>query len=175
MAQSVELTLDAAADARLTEQWARLADAGLPTSQRTRAESGPPTAHHAVRRRRHPARRGGGAARGWSAGLDLTVRVGSVMLFGPRRNRYVLVRQVVVSAELLDLQRRIADLCEAVAGRSVRARPLDAARDAGAPHPGRAGQPRPRACWVRRTSSTTRVTACRRWDGERRTAWWLTR
>jgi 2'-5' RNA ligase len=112
MAQSVELTLDAAADARLTEQWARLAEAGLPTSQRP-----VPSPHH----RPHITLYAGDAISsdaeaglpGIVAGLDLSLRVGSVMLFGPRRGRYVLVRQVVVSAELLDLQRQIADICAA--------------------------------------------------------------
>ena len=35
MTQSVELTLDAAADRAVRDQWALLAEAGLPTEQRT--------------------------------------------------------------------------------------------------------------------------------------------
>jgi 2'-5' RNA ligase len=173
MAQSVELTLDAAADARLTEQWARLADAGLPTSQRTvpspdhrphltlyAGDTIPPAAEPVL-----PA---------LVAGLDLTLRVGSVMLFGPRRNRYVLVRQVVVSAELLELQRRIADLCEASP---------DGQFGPGRWTPHVTLAPRilgeqvspALAALGPEDELETQVTACRRWDGDRRTAWWLTR
>ena len=106
-------------------------------------------------------------------GLDLTVRIGAVLLFGPRRHSYVLVRQVVPSAELLGLQQRVADVCGAdpfgqfAAGRwsphvtlarRIRAEQVGAALEVlGDEH-----------------TVDARVHHCRRWDGERRTAWWLT-
>jgi 2'-5' RNA ligase len=173
MAQSVELTLGAAAEAQLTAQWARLAAAGLPSSQRPQ-----PSPHHRPHITLYAAEaispEADAALPGTVAGLDLIVRVGSVMVFGPRRGRYVLVRQVVVSAELLTVQRRVADACGAEPG--------------GQFGPGRwsphvtlaprvlAEQVSPALVVLGAEDELeTRVTACRRWDGERRTAWWLSR
>lgn len=176
MAQSVELTLDASADEAIRTQWRRLADAGLPSSQRLR-----PSPHH----RPHLTLFAGDVVSDKAelelaalmTGLDLSVRIGALMVFGPRRDSYVLVRQVVASIELLELQARIATTCGANADgqfgpglwtphvtlapriRSAQVGPALDVLDA----PGAAGP------------VTARVTDCRRWDSERRTAWWLTR
>lgn len=107
------------------------------------------------------------------AGLDLTVRMGAVLLFGPRRGRYVLARQVVTPVELLDRQSRVNRAC--------------GGDPAGIFAPGRWT---PHVTLAPRIASAqvgpaldvlgdgvevvARVTDCRRWDSERRTAWWLT-
>ncbi len=170
MAQSVELTFDAAADLAITEQWRHLADAGLPTAQRS-----PPSEHHrphvtllavesidVAAEARLPA---------LLADLALSVRIGSALLFGPHRSGYVLVRQVVPSPELLDLQRAVAQTCGAdplgqfgpgrwtphvTLARRMLSRQLGSALDV-----------------LDFTEVVADVRDCRRWDGERRTAWWL--
>jgi len=172
MTQSVELLLDAAADAEIRVQWDRLGDAGLPTARRTE-----PSPHHAP----HLTLWAGDAvSAGTDAGLpglfralDLEVLIGSLMLFGPRRGAYVLVRQVPVSAALIDLQQQVAELCQA--------------------HPnGQFGDGRwsPHVTLARRLTTaqvgpalaaldgspaelTATVRQARRWDGDRKQAWWL--
>jgi len=170
--QSVELTLDVAADEVIAGQWSDLSAAGLPSSQRLE-----PSATH----RPHVTLFAGDvlspeADAGLPAlvtALDLPLRVGAVLLFGPRRGQFVLARQVVVSAELLDLQATIAATCGA------------------SPH-GQFGPglwtphvtlaPRVRSAQLGPALDVlgamdeieARVTQCRRWDSERRTAWWLT-
>ena len=107
------------------------------------------------------------------AGIDLTVRVGAVMIFGPRNGTCILVRQVLASVELLQLQQRVALACEA-----------DPKGQFGA------GRWSPHVTLARRVLSDdvgkavsvlgshgevdARIQRCRRWDGKRRTAWWLT-
>ena len=107
------------------------------------------------------------------AGIDLTVRVGAVMIFGPRNGTCILVRQVLASVELLQLQQRVALACEA-----------DPKGQFGA------GRWSPHVTLARRVLSDdvgkavsvlgshgeldARIQRCRRWDGNRRTAWWLT-
>ena len=172
MAQSVELTLDPVTDLAITEQWRRLAEAGLPSARRP-----VPSEHH----RPHitlfasdavsPA--ADQALPALVGELDLRVRVGAVLLFGPRRNAYVFVRQVVPSAELLDLQQRVAELCGAnrygqfgpgrwsphvTLARRIRTEQIAPALDLVATD----------------DELDAHVTQCRRWDGDARTAWWLT-
>jgi 2'-5' RNA ligase len=106
LTQSVELLLDGAADVEIRAQWDRLGDAGLPTSRRST-----PSPSHAP----HITLWAGdtigpeddAALPGLVGGLDLELVVGSVMLFGPRRGSYVLVRAVVASAALLELQHQV--------------------------------------------------------------------
>lgn len=110
MTQSVELLLDAECEAAVLTEWARLAEAGQPTEQRV-----VPSASH----RPHVTLWAGpsvsaevdAALPALVAGLDLSLRLGSLLLFGPRRGQLVVVRQVVTSAALLELQARITDLC----------------------------------------------------------------
>jgi 2'-5' RNA ligase len=170
--QSVELTLDDASDAAVRDLWSRLAAAGLPTEQRTTVSSS---------HRPHVTLFAGDAIAPEVddalpevfADLALTVRLGALLAFGPRRGVVVLTRQVVPSRELLDLQAEVAARCDA-----------DPAGHFG---PGRWT---PHVTLARRApvarlsgmvqalgdlpevAGTTR--RCRRWDSDRRVTWQLT-
>ena len=173
MTQSVELLLDNAADAEIRSQWDRLGDAGLPTSRRVQ-----PSPSHAP----HVTLWAGdaldpdddAALPGLFADLDLELVVGSVMLFGPRRGGYVLVRAVVASAGLLDLQQQVV--------RTLRT-PAYWGFEAGrwSPHvtlARRVGTDQVGPCLAALAGSRpelpTRVRAVRRWDSDVRRAWLLT-
>ena len=170
MTQSVELLLDAAADAQIRAQWDWLGDAGLPTARRTE-----PSPHHAP----HLTLWAGDSVSAEAdtalpdlfRALDLEVVIGSLMLFGPRRGAYVLVRQAPVSAALINLQQQVAELCQA--------------------HPhGQFGDGRwsPHVTLARRLATdqvgsalaaldgspaelTAAVQQARRWEGDRKRAW----
>jgi 2'-5' RNA ligase len=167
--QSVELTLDPATDAAVREQWARLAAAGLPTEQRERPS--PSHRPHVTLYAAAALAPGADAALpGLVAGLDLRLRIGAVLLFGPRGGSVVVVRQVVPSAGLLRLQQRVAEVCGA-----------DPESTFGA------GRWSPHVTLARRTPVTllgsllealgpvpdldARVLGCRRWDSDRRETW----
>ena len=172
MAQSIELILDPVAEAAVTSQWQALAAAGLPTARRPE-----PGTHH----RPHVTLYAADALPdgvedglpGVVADLDLLVLVGSLMIFGPRRGGCVLTRQVVPSIELLDLQARVAELCRADRSGSfgpgrwsphiTLARRMPAAQ-IGAAVAALADSGR---------ELESRVRQCRRRDGRRRTAWWV--
>lgn len=49
------------------------------------------------------------------ADLQLQLQLGGLMIFGPRRGRAVLVRQVVPTIALLELQAKVAEICRAEA------------------------------------------------------------
>ena len=171
MAQSVELTLDPSAEAALVAQWDRLAAAGVAKPQRS-----DPEGHHRPHLTLYAADAIPEAAESELpeivAGIDLTVRVGAVMIFGPRNGTCILVRQVLASVELLHLQQQVALACEA-----------DPRGQFGAGHWS------PHVTLARRVLSddvgkavsvlgshgelNARIQRCRRWDGKRRTAWWL--
>ena len=172
MTQSVELTLDADAERAVRELWARLADAGLPTEQRsTPSPSHRPHVTLLAADQLEPA--ADAALPGLFAGLDLPLRLGGLLAFGPRRGSVVLARQVVVDRPLLDLQTAVAALC-------------------GADPEGHFGPGRwtPHVTLARRVpvdrlsavvaalgdlpelAATSR--RCRRWDGEQRITWELT-
>ena len=172
MTQSVELPLDPVTDAAVREQWARLAAAGLPTEQRDRPS--PSHRPHVTLYAADALAPGAEAALpGLVAGLDLRLRVGAVLLFGPLRGAVVVVRQVVPSVGLLELQQRVAEVCGA-----------DPASTFG---PGRWS---PHVTLARRTPVAVlgdvlvalrpvpdldaRVSVCRRWDSDRRETWDLT-
>jgi 2'-5' RNA ligase len=171
VAQSVELTFDVSADAALIAQWDRLAASGVANPRRS-----DPDGHHrphltlfAADAIPEPAE---AELPEIVADLDLTVRVGAVMIFGPRNGACILVRQVLASVELLQLQQRVALACEA-----------DPKGQFGA------GRWSPHVTLARRIRSDdvgkavsvlgshgevdARIQRCRRWDGNRRTAWWL--
>lgn len=172
MAQSVELTLDASAEAALVAQWDRLAAVGVAKPQRS-----DPEGHHRPHLTLYAADAIPKPAESELpeivAGIDLTVHVGAVMIFGPRNGTCILVRQVSASVELLQLQQRVALVCEA-----------DPKGQFGA------GRWSPHVTMARRVLSDdvgkavsvlgshgevdARIQRCRRWDGNRRTAWWLT-
>ncbi|MGI3785566.1 MAG: 2'-5' RNA ligase family protein [Janthinobacterium lividum] len=110
MTQSVELLLDAEAEALVLGEWARLAEAELPTEQRV--EPSPTHRPHVTlwAGRTIPAEVDADLP-ALVAGLELPLLLGSLLVFGPRRGSVVLVRQVVASAALLALQAQVADRC----------------------------------------------------------------
>src|SRR3712207_2388126 len=110
MVQSVELLLDDATDAAIRSQWDSLGDAGLPTARRSQ-----PSLHHAPHINLWAGDRLDAEVDALLPSLfgrlDLRLLIGSIMLFGPQRGRYILVRQVVVSAALAEIQRRVVQVC----------------------------------------------------------------
>ena|SRR5215211_3775694 len=112
MAQSVELIFDPATEAALRNNWDRLADNGLPSSRHVH-----PDPDHRPHLTLYAADRISSAADNrlpeLFAELNLPVRVGALMIFGPRRGQVILVRQVVPSADLLALQQQTAKVCHA--------------------------------------------------------------
>ncbi len=172
MTQSVELLLDAEAEAFVLGEWARLAGAGLPTEQRA-----VPSPTH----RPHVTLWAGptisaevdAALPALMAGLDLALLLGSLLVFGPYRGRVVLVRQVVTNAALLDLQTQVADRCGTepdshfAAGRwsphvtLARRVPVE-----------QLGAVVATLGEVPDVTATSRT--CRRWDGDAKVAWDLT-
>jgi 2'-5' RNA ligase len=172
VAQSVELTLDPSAEAALVAQWDRLAAGGVAKPQHA-----DPDGHHRPHLTLYAADAIPEPAESELpeivADLELTVRVGAVMIFGPRNGTCILVRQVLASVELLQLQQRVALACEA-----------DPKGQFGA------GRWTPHITLARRVRSDdvgkavsvlgshgeldATIQRCRRWDGKRRTAWWLT-
>jgi len=174
VAQSVELIFDPATENALRVQWDRLADAGLASSRRSQ-----PDPHHRPHLTLYAAENISAEAEerlsALFAELDLSVRIGNLMIFGPRHGEVILVRLVVPSAELLVLQSRTAQLCGADAagqfgpggwtphvtlarrmGVDQLGVAVDALGDSAAELPGV-------------------VRHCRRWDGRGRTVRWLSR
>ncbi len=99
-AQSIELLLDADAEARVREDWRRLQAAGLSSLGAHTAPSNAP--HVTLAAGPHLAVPQAGL---WSA-LPLPVRFGGLLLFGEGERR-VLARAIVPSAELLALHARL--------------------------------------------------------------------
>jgi 2'-5' RNA ligase len=170
--QSVELLLDPASEGRVRYQWQALHGASLPSEYRAGAGSHRPHITLLAVDALHETAEA--ALPDLVAGLDLSLELGSLMIFGPRRGRVILVRQVTPSIDLLRLQARVAEICGAATdgqfglGRwsphvtLARRLPTDQVGraldvlDGGADRPLRA-----------------RITRCRRWDGTRRVAWLL--
>lgn len=115
MAQSVELLLDGDTDASVRAQWLRLHEAGLPSEHRP---------GHTGSHRPHVTLFAGASVPEpeseltalLAAAPGLPVLVGSVLLFGPRRGQFVVVRQLVPSVALLRLQEAVASWCGALRG-----------------------------------------------------------
>ena len=115
MAQSVELLLDADTEALVEGQWLALHTAGLPCEHRPQ---------HAGSHRPHVTLFAGTAVPEPESELTalvadapgMPVVLGSVMLFGPRRGQYVVVRQLVPTVALLQLQETVASWCGALRG-----------------------------------------------------------
>ncbi len=174
MTQSVELLLDERAEAAVRRQWNLLTDAGLPSERR--ADPRPPVDHHCP----HITLFAGDAIPADAedrlselvGGLRLELQLGAVMVFGPRRGRAILVRQVTPSVPLLQLQEQVAAVCGAEA---------DGQFGAGrwAPHvtlarrlsTDQVGDALVALDWTADRPVPVEVTACRRWDGSRKTAW----
>jgi hypothetical protein len=114
---SIELLLDEDAESTVRRQWRLLADAGLPSEHRT-SQTGS-SAHHrphvtmlACQQIPLPTALGLGPL--LSATLPLPIVLGAPMLFGPAnvgRPGLILVRQVLASVELLQLQEQVREAC----------------------------------------------------------------
>jgi 2'-5' RNA ligase len=172
MAQSVELIVDPLSEAALRAQAERLAAAGLPSVRGT-TSSPAQRPHITLYAAEAIAPEVDAELPSLFSGLDLTVRIGPLMVFGRRADRLILVRAVAGSTELLQLQARTARLCAA-----------DPTGQFGT------GRWLPHVTLARRMShdqlgaavravgadADLRATArhCRRWDGTRRTVRWLT-
>jgi 2'-5' RNA ligase len=173
VAQSVELTLDPSAEAAVVAQWDRLAAAGV-----TRRQRPEPSGNHVPHITLYAADAIPEAVepvlRELVVGLDLSVRVGAVMIFGPRNGRCILVRHVTASLELLELQQRVAQACGAEPdgqfGPGHWSPHVTLARGVAVDQLGVAATALARP----RTDLVAKVRRCRRWDGKRRIAWWLT-
>jgi 2'-5' RNA ligase len=170
--QSVELLLDPTSGGRVRYQWQALHSAGLPSEYR--AGDGSHRPHLTLLAADALPAEAEAALPALVTGLDLTLQVGALMIFGPRRGRVVLVRQVTPSIGLLRLQDQVGEVCGAAAdghfgpGRwsphvtLARRLPIDQVGRALEVLGSSADQP-----------LQARVTQCRRWDGSRKVAWLL--
>jgi 2'-5' RNA ligase len=172
VAQSVELALDSEAAAALVSQRDRLAAAGLARPKRPE-----PYEHHLPHLTLYAADTIPEAAEpalpDVVTGLNLSVHIGALMIFGPRKGECILVRHVAASAELLELQRRVALVCGADPigqfGPGRWTPHVTLARRVSSEHVGKAVQ-----VLGSHGELDATVQRCRRWDGRRRVAWWLT-
>jgi len=173
VAQSVELLLDPASEARVHQEWAALHEAGLPSELRPH-----PDGSH----RPHLTLFAGSAIRSETdaalslavAELRMCVQLGTLMVFGPSRQRWILVHAVVPTYALLELQQHVAKLCGAddsatfAAGRWTPH--ITVARRLGSADVGAALEilgP------LRVSNELALITRCRRWDGTARRSWLL--
>ena len=171
MAQSVELTLDTSAEAALVAQWDRLAAAGLAKPKQPEAHG-----HHLPHITLYAADAIPEEAESILpeivAGVDLKVHIGALMIFGPRKGECILVRHVAASVELLELQQRVARACKADrAGQFGPGRwspHVTLARRVNSDHVGKAV-----SVLGSHGELDATIQRCRRWDGRRRIALWL--
>ncbi|HEV7623207.1 MAG TPA: 2'-5' RNA ligase family protein [Amnibacterium sp.] len=135
MVQSVELLLEPDAERRVRGEWAALADAGLPSLATHHAETNRPHVTLAVAEAGLEAAVDalGAVFRGWHlAERGLPVVVGSPVLFGGHRSRWVLARLVVPSRPLITLHSAVH---RAVDGAAPDAEVVDQTRpDGWTPH-----------------------------------------
>ncbi|MFD1720243.1 2'-5' RNA ligase family protein [Amnibacterium endophyticum] len=107
MVQSIELLFDDETETALARSWAALADAGLPSLATHTGETNRPHVTVAVSDEgdlRPALDRVGAVLEGWDLrGRGFGAVVGSPVLFGGHRHRWVLARQVVPSRPLLTL------------------------------------------------------------------------
>jgi 2'-5' RNA ligase len=172
MAQSVELTLDSSAEAALVAQWDRLAAAGLARPKRPE-----PYGHHLPHITLYAADAIPEAAESQLSeivvGVNLAVHIGAVMIFGPRKGECIVVRHVAASVELLELQQMVARACEATRdgqfGPGRWSPHVTLARRVSSDHVGKAV-----SVLGSRGELDATIQRCRRWDGRRHIAWWLT-
>lgn len=168
MAHSVELLFDVETEAALRRAWDALARAGLPSQARVTAPSNRP--HVTLVVADSIAAAGDDELTALADLLPLDCVIGAPLLFGA--GRFTLARLIVPSADLLDLQAQVHDIClphmspgpapHTVPGRwtphATLARRVDAAQLGGAvdviPEFG--------------TDVVGRFVALRRWDGDQR-------
>lgn len=109
MVQSTELLLDDDTDRAVREQWALLADAGLPSQQNVASPTNRPHITLTVHDRIAPEAE---AALTTRSGFDeFEIRLGAIVVFGGRRA--TLARLVVPSRELLALHRHVDEIVDA--------------------------------------------------------------
>ncbi|MBB5917795.1 2'-5' RNA ligase [Nocardia transvalensis] len=167
MVQSVELLVDDAAEDEIRRQWRLLAEAGVPS----------PAAHHrphitvAVARQIWPHLDQSLAAQEFH---PFPIRLGGLLIFGARHP--ILVRPVVPTDTLLDLQRRIFTVIAHCPGIPANVRP-----DTWTPHITLARRLKPHqlaeavhAVATDRDLPAT-VVGIRRWDGDQRQEWPISR
>jgi len=170
VAQSVELLLDDETESSVQGQWRDLFEAGLPSEHRPQG-AGSHRPHITVFAGSSVPEPESELAALVAGARGLPVVLGSVLLFGPRRGQYVVVRQPLPTVALLELQEAVASWCGALRGgqfgsgrwaahltlaRRARAEDLPAML---ALLP---GEPR-----------TATVTGVRRWDGTAKRDWLL--
>lgn len=102
--RSIELTLDERSDAAIRRDWRTLADNGLPSLASHTASSNAPHVTLVAGEDLDV----GGVPLGAFDTLPLPLRFSAVAVFPAARDRFVLVRTVVVTAELLALHARVA-------------------------------------------------------------------
>ncbi|HKJ11237.1 MAG TPA: 2'-5' RNA ligase family protein [Ornithinimicrobium sp.] len=169
--QSVELLLDEVAHDAVVRQWQALADAGLPSQARHQGATNAPHVTIGLASSIEDSAEARLAAT--VRALPVPVTIGAPVLFGGAR-RVVLVRMVVVTAELLALHRAVS---AALAGCPGRVDQLAV------------GQWVPHVTLARRLEAVTvpaalqalseaggdvllgRATAMRRWDSDAKQAW----
>jgi 2'-5' RNA ligase len=173
VAQSVELLLDDRAEAALRRQWNLLAQAGLPSEWRPAGGE-----HH----RPHVTLFAADAVPAEAelelpsivARQELELQLGAVMIFGPRRGRCIVVRQVAASVALLELQARVAAACAADPhGQFGSGRWSPHVTLARRLRVDQVGPALTALDWTADRTISARVVGCRRWDGTRKTAWLL--
>ncbi|WP_455834523.1 2'-5' RNA ligase family protein [Pseudarthrobacter siccitolerans] len=97
--RSIELTFDGSLDALIRSDWARLADAGLPSLASHTTPSNRP---HITLAAGNSLVLDAGAQDVW-AGLPVDARFSGVVVFPSQQGKYVLARLVVLSKALLEL------------------------------------------------------------------------
>jgi 2'-5' RNA ligase len=105
---SIELELDGAADARVRAQWAALSDAGLPSQGDHASSSNAPHVTLLARRRIDDAS-DPALTELFDRHLPAAVDLGAPLVFGRGRG-HVLVRSIVATRELLDLQAAVHEI-----------------------------------------------------------------
>ncbi len=110
MVQSVELLLDSDADAAVRAEWELLRAAGLPSAWRPEP-SGSHRPHITLLAAEEIDLGAEPALRALVRELDLPVTIGSPLVFSAKRGTFILVRQVIASVELLQLQEAVVDIC----------------------------------------------------------------
>ena len=170
MVQSVELLLDARLEAMVRHEWEALVEAGV--TRRLRRGGAPAVPHITVGVAASIPAKVEDALRAIDHGFGLDLRLGGLLLLGGRSS--VLVRLVVPSAALLDLQATVSEALRKCPG----------VPDTMAP-----GRWTPHVTLARRIGSSDLATAVdvlggrtsadgfvagmRRWDGDARRAWAL--
>ena len=164
--QSVELLLDAEADAAVRADWSTLLDAGLPSQGRNTAATNRP--HITVWAGEYLLGSADRALATVAPDLPMPIRLGALAVFG--RRRFIVVRLVVTSIPLLVLQQSVAKICGVDPGSTLapgRWTPhVTLARGVTAPEVGRVMDvigPSP--------ERSAKAVSWRRWDGDARREW----